>query len=63
MTDERYLNTAEAAAFTGFSPDTLRTWRSRRQGPAFSRPGGRAIAYKLSDLRAFMDAGRQTAEG
>lgn len=61
MTEDRYVNTQEAAAFTGFSPETLRTWRSRRRGPVFCRIG-RAISYKLSDLRAFMDAGRQAAE-
>ncbi|WP_374597973.1 helix-turn-helix transcriptional regulator [Brevundimonas sp.] len=62
MTEDRYMNTAEAAAFTGFSSQTLRTWRSRRRGPIFSRINGRAIAYRLSDLRAFMDADRQAAE-
>lgn len=63
MTDDRYLSTAQAADFTGFSPDTLRTWRSRGRGPAFTRVNGRAVAYKLSDLRAFMEAGRQSIVG
>jgi hypothetical protein len=66
MTDttaDRYLDTAEAAVFTGFSRRTLEAWRSerRRGGPAFSMVRGRA-RYRLSDLRDFIEAVRQDGE-
>lgn len=60
-TADRYLTTAEAAAFTGFSHRTLEAWRSRRRGPAYSLVNNRA-RYRLHDLRSFMEARRQQAE-
>ncbi|CAN5241850.1 hypothetical protein BH10PSE1_BH10PSE1_28340 [soil metagenome] len=62
MTD-RYLDTAGAALFVGFSTRTLEAWRSerRRGGPAFSMVGRRA-RYRLSDLDAWMQAQRQTVK-
>ena len=58
--DDRYLNTKEAAAFTGFSRRTIEAWRSerRRAGPPFSVVSGKA-RYRLSDLRGFMELTRQ----
>lgn len=62
-TPERYVSTAEAAAFLGFSPKTLRKWRTLRRGPPFSRINGRTIAYRVADLSAYMEAHRQAHEG
>jgi predicted DNA-binding transcriptional regulator AlpA len=61
--EDRYLDTAETAAFTGFSVRTIEAWRSqrRRAGPPFSIIRGRA-RYRLSDLRAFMESTRQQVE-
>lgn len=56
MSDDRFLSTAQAAEFTGFSPDTLRTWRSRGRGPAWSKAPGGSIRYRLADLRAYVTA-------
>lgn len=51
-----YLDTRSAAAFLGFKPSTLATWRvTRSDGPRFIRAGGRRIVYALSDLRDWMD--------
>ena len=61
--DDRYLNTGEAAAFTGFSRRTLEAWRSerRRAGPPLSVVSGKA-RYRLSDLRGFMESTRRQVE-
>ncbi len=58
---DRYLTTAEAALFTGFSHRTLEAWRSRQRGPAYSMVNNRA-RYRLRDLSSFMEARRQQAE-
>lgn len=62
-TPDRYVSTAEAATILGFSPKTLRKWRTQRCGPAFSRINGRTIAYRVADLSAYMEAHRQAHEG
>ena len=59
---DRYLTTAEAASFTGFSHRTLAAWRSRGSGPAYSMVNNRA-RYRFRDLTAFMEARRQANEG
>ncbi len=59
---DRYLTTAEAARFTGFSRRTLEDWRSNRKGPAYCLVNNRA-RYRLRDLQSFMEARRQQAEG
>lgn len=53
--DDRYLSTAAAARFTGFSAETLKHWRWRKKGPPYSRVDG-TIRYRLADLRAFIEA-------
>lgn len=58
---DHHVPTAEAALFLGVTPKTLRNWRNRRIGPAWSRPGLRAVVYRVGDLTAFMDARRQQA--
>lgn len=59
---DRYLTTAEAARFTGFSSRTFEDWRSNRKGPAYSVVNNR-VRYRLRDLTSFMEARRQQAEG
>lgn len=45
------LTTAEAAAFLGVAPGTMKAWRSRGQGPPYQQPGGPGTT-PLYDLRA-----------
>jgi hypothetical protein len=53
---KEYLTAAEAAEFIGFSLIQLAEWRCRQSGgPAFLKIG-RRVAYRVADLRAFMDA-------
>lgn len=56
-----YLNTEEAAAYLRLAPATLVTWRSRRQGPQFSKLGGR-IVYSREDLDEFFNANKDHVE-
>lgn len=49
----RLLTEKHAAAYLAVAPDTLRTWRSRRTGPAFVRLGLR-VRYRLADLDAWV---------
>ena len=56
MPAKEYLTAKEAAAFTGFSKTQFDEWRCRQSGgPAFLKIG-RRVAYRVADLRAFMDA-------
>lgn len=64
MTDplSRYLKTPEAARVLGLSPRTLEKHRSCGTGPAYLKVGG-AVRYRLADLEAWAEAGRQTSTG
>lgn len=63
LSDDQHISTREAARLIGVAPKTLQNWRNRREGPAFYRVSARAVSYKVADLRAFMEARRQSAEG
>lgn len=52
-----YLTEQQAAHFTGFSPRSLEQMRMRGEGPKYYRAGARAIRYKVSDLRAWVESG------
>ena len=56
MPPKEYFTAKEAAEFVGFSLIQLAEWRCRQSGgPAFLKIG-RRVAYRVADLRAFMDA-------
>ena len=56
MPPKEYFTAKEAAEFVGFSLILLAEWRCRQSGgPAFLKIG-RRVAYRMADLRAFMDA-------
>jgi predicted DNA-binding transcriptional regulator AlpA len=57
MSIARLLREREAAGWLDLSPATLRRWRSESSGPRFVRLG-RAVRYDLTDLVAFVEAGR-----
>lgn len=65
---ERLLTDVQAAALLGLRPQTLRGWRheSNRggelRGPRFIRLGMRAIRYRLSDLRAYLDTCQRSTD-
>ena len=46
---------AEVAELTGFSVNTLRTWRQRGIGPKSARLSG-SVVYRQSDVEAWVDA-------
>ena len=59
-----YVNPDEAARLTGVPKRTLENFRLRNsdEGPSFTRRG-RLIRYKVSDLRAWMEAHRVQRSG
>ncbi len=54
------INETEAAQRLGLSVKTLRRWRWAGNPPHFVKIGG-AVRYDLSDLEAFIEAGRRTS--
>ena len=54
----RFLNTKQAADYTGIPANTLRWMRYVGVGPKFYKPRGRTL-YDVADLDAFMDSGRR----
>lgn len=57
-----YLTRAEAASLLGLAVGTLQNWASAGRGPSFHRVGSRVL-YDLSDLRAYVAAGRVEMAG
>lgn len=58
---EGLLNDAEAAECLGLSSSTMRSWRCRGIGPAYTKlgPGEKApVRYSVADLEAFIAEGR-----
>ena len=57
MTQVQFVRDTEAARILGLSPQTLRNWRCRHQGPEYVKIGY-AIRYKIADLLDFAEKGR-----
>jgi len=55
---QRFLNTKQAAEYTGIPASTLRWMRYIGVGPKFYKPRGRVL-YDVADLNTFMDSGRR----
>lgn len=51
----QYLNEKEVAQVTGFKLPTLRNWRFLGKGPAYVKPGGRAVRYPREAVIKFME--------
>jgi hypothetical protein len=56
----RYHGTRTAAIYLGLSPRTLEKWRLTGQGPSYVKRGRRCL-YRLEDLDAWAEAGRQVS--
>lgn len=51
------LKTAEAAAFIGLEPATLKKWRAMGDGPSYVKAGSRVV-YLVDDLIAWLRSHR-----
>lgn len=51
------LTPREAAAYLNVAVSTLKSWRAKNIGPAWTRRGARLICYLLADLDAFLARG------
>ena len=61
-TEKHFLNTIEAAVYTGFAAATLEKLRHYGNGPKFiRRPGGRRILYLVEDLDSWLLPGRRSS--
>jgi hypothetical protein len=60
-TQDRFVNDVEAAEILSSSPQTLRNWRCRGVGPAYSKRGV-MVRYRVQDLFDFMASGRVDPE-
>lgn len=52
---DRLLSAAEAAAELGVEIHTLHHWHARRSGPPVAPAADLALAYRRSDLEAWLD--------
>lgn len=55
MTTETLLTEQQAADLLNFSPRFLQSRRIRGDGPKYVRISGRAIRYRLTDIRAWIE--------
>ncbi|QLC21234.1 helix-turn-helix domain-containing protein [Parasphingopyxis sp. CP4] len=53
---DKWINTAQAAEYTGFAASTLNKLRCSGGGPHYSKRG-KAVRYRLSDLEDWMVGG------
>jgi hypothetical protein len=53
--DDALLTPAEAQEFLRRGGSTLEFWRSVGIGPRFVRLGARSVAYRLGDLRSYVN--------
>ena len=56
--ENEWRNVAEAAAFLGVSPLTLRKWSNEGKVPVYRTPGGHR-RYRLSDLQSSLEDMRE----
>lgn len=59
MEFESELDTDELAVILKRSRTTLEIWRQQGKGPVFTKYPNRAIRYRMSDVRAWMDSGQR----
>ena len=49
-----WMDSNAAASYLGCSPGTLKTWRSKGEGPAYHIVNQKLVRYHVSDLDAFV---------
>ncbi|AXK45493.1 helix-turn-helix transcriptional regulator [Brachybacterium saurashtrense] len=52
-----WLSTDQAAQYLGYREGTLRVWRAKDQGPAYTRTPSGSIRYRIEDLEAWLSEG------
>lgn len=57
----RVLRPRQAASIIGLSLSTLNKMRLRGDGPQFVRLGRKSVGYPVTELRAWLDAGRRAS--
>lgn len=60
--EDQILTTAQTSTLTSVPEATLRYWRFAGTGPKSFRLGARKVAYKRSDVLAWLEAQYNNAE-
>jgi excisionase family DNA binding protein len=55
------FDSKEAAKYLGLSAGTLEKWRCLKQGPGYTKVGGR-VRYSEGDLQKFLETGKKRAK-
>jgi hypothetical protein len=55
LDDDQLFDQRGASLMLRVSERTLERWRAERIGPSFIRMSARAVRYRLSALRAYLD--------
>lgn len=55
------MTTRELADYLGKEPATIRQWRYKDLGPAWTRKGYRTVWYHAADVQAWLDGQRVAA--
>jgi predicted DNA-binding transcriptional regulator AlpA len=61
MNPDPLLNEKQAAEYVNLGVRTLQAFRCRGGGPTFYKLGAKKVAYRLSDLEAWITAGRRSS--
>lgn len=51
-----FLSERATARWLSLTPQTLKRWRSRRQGPPYYKIGKRAVRYHAADVLAWIES-------
>jgi len=54
METPRWIKEREVSEITGFAVQTLRNWRFKGKGPAYTKVG-RSVRYRLDQVLKFME--------
>lgn len=55
-----WMTPKQVSEYTEYSEKTLANWRSKRIGPAYSKPpGSTSVRYRQADVEAWLQEGMQ----
>ncbi len=58
MTDETtFISTSTLSQRWGITPQMLANWRTRGEGPPWTKIGKKIVRYRMADILTYEDAG------
>lgn len=58
--DDALIRRADLPRYLGVSHQTLARWAHEGHGPDYIKMGGKLVAYRVGDLRSWLDANRRS---